>query len=88
MQRLWAIIRKEFLLMKRDPATIVIMAILPLILVCIAGYAINTYPQKVPTVLINLDNTDVTRELVREIQNTGYFHLWLRRTIQNQPIIY
>ncbi|WP_237578689.1 ABC transporter permease [Legionella pneumophila] len=73
MQRLWAIIRKEFLLMKRDPATIVIMAILPLILVCIAGYAINTYPQKVPTVLINLDNTDVTRELVREIQNTGYF---------------
>lgn len=46
MQRLWAIIRKEFLLMKRDPATIVIMAILPLILVCIAGYAINTYPQK------------------------------------------
>ncbi|HGJ5228093.1 TPA: ABC transporter permease [Legionella pneumophila subsp. fraseri] len=73
MQRLWAIIRKEFILMKRDPATIVIMAILPLILVCIAGYAINTYPQKVPTVLINFDNTDVTRELIREIQNTGYF---------------
>ncbi|HGK7683485.1 TPA: ABC transporter permease [Legionella pneumophila] len=73
MQRLWAIIRKEFILMKRDPATIVIMTILPLILVCIAGYAINTYPQKVPTVLINFDNTDVTRELIREIQNTGYF---------------
>lgn len=73
IQRLWAIIRKEFILMKRDPATIVIMAILPLILVCIAGYAINTYPKKVPTVLINFDNTDVTRELIREMQNTEYF---------------
>ncbi|TAL63250.1 MAG: ABC transporter permease [Legionella sp.] len=73
MHRLWAIIRKEFILMKRDPATIVIMAILPLILVCIAGYAVNTYPKKVPTVLINFDNSDVTRELIRGMENTEYF---------------
>lgn len=71
--RLWAIIRKEFILMKRDPATLVIMAILPLILVCMAGYAVNTYPKKVPTVLINLDNSEVTRELIRGMEHTGYF---------------
>lgn len=71
--RLWAIIRKEFILMKRDPATIVIMAILPLIMVCIAGYAINTYPKKVPSVVMNLDNSDLTRELIREMENSGYF---------------
>ncbi len=71
--RLWAIMRKEFILMRRDPATIVIMAIMPLILVCIAGYAVNTYPKKVPTVLINFDNSDVTRNLIRGMENTGYF---------------
>lgn len=42
VKRFWAIMRKEFILMKRDPAVIIIMAILPLILVCLAGYTINT----------------------------------------------
>jgi ABC-2 type transport system permease protein len=73
IRRLWAIIRKEFILMKRDPATLIIMAILPLILVCMAGYAVNTYPKKVPTVLINFDNSEVSRELVRGMEHTGYF---------------
>ncbi len=53
VRRLWAMIRKEFILMKRDPATLIIMAILPLILVCLAGYAVNTYPEKVPTVAVS-----------------------------------
>ncbi|WP_298628245.1 ABC transporter permease [uncultured Legionella sp.] len=73
IHRLWAIIRKEFILMKRDPATLIIMAVLPLILVCMAGYAVNTYPEKVPTVLINLDNSEVSRELIRGMEHTGYF---------------
>ncbi|RUR20327.1 ABC transporter permease [Legionella sp. km535] len=71
--RLWAIMRKEFILMKRDPATIIIMAVLPLILVCMAGYAINTYPKKVPTVLINFDNSEISRELIRSMEHTEYF---------------
>ena len=71
--RLWAIMRKEFILMKRDPAVIAIMAILPLILVCIAGYAINIYPKKVPTVLMNYDNSDTTNQLIEQMKNSGYF---------------
>jgi ABC-2 type transport system permease protein len=73
VQRFWAIMRKEFILMKRDPAVIIIMAILPLILVCLAGYTINNYPQHVPTALINLDNTNITRNFIQEIKNTNYF---------------
>lgn len=73
MSRLWAIIKKEFILMKRDPAVIVIMAILPLVLVCITGYAVNTFPKNVPTVLMDLDNSPTTREFVQGMKNTGYF---------------
>lgn len=71
--RLWTIIFKEFVLMKRDPAVVVIMAVLPLIIVCLAGYAINTNPKHVPTVLINFDNNPITHELIREMKNTEYF---------------
>ncbi|WP_367606141.1 ABC transporter permease [Legionella sp. W05-934-2] len=73
LSRLWAIIRKEFLLMKRDPATVIIMAIMPLILVCIAGFAVNTFPEKVPTVLVSYDHSPLTRELVQQLENTTYF---------------
>lgn len=73
LSRLWAIIRKEFLLMKRDPATIIIMAIMPLVLVCIAGFAVNTFPEKVPTVLVSYDNSPLTRDLVQRLENTTYF---------------
>src|SRR5262245_25010760 len=71
--RLWTIMFKEFVLMKRDPAVVVIMAVLPLIIVCLAGYAINTNTKHVPTVLINFDNTPITHELIYEMKNTEYF---------------
>lgn len=73
IERLFAIMSKEFILMRRDPAVIAIMAVLPLILICIAGYGINLYPKNVPTVLINFDNTDITRNLIQGMKNTGYF---------------
>lgn len=73
MQRLLAIILKEFILIIRDPAVIVIMTILPLVLVCLAGYAVNIYPKKVPTVLINFDQSDITNDLIQRMKNTGYF---------------
>lgn len=81
--RLYAIIRKEFILMKRDPAVILIMTILPLILVCMAGYAVNTYPKHVPTVLINLDPNQITNDLIQRIKNTGYFS-FLTSTTSNE----
>lgn len=73
ISRLLTIMYKEFVLMKRDPAVIVIMAILPLIIVCLAGYTINTNPKHVPTVVMSLDNSDITQELLHQINNTEYF---------------
>jgi len=73
IQRMWAIMLKEFILMKRDPGVIVIMAILPLILVCLAGYVINVNPKHVPTVLMDYDHSDFTRDLIQAMNNTGHF---------------
>ena len=72
LYRVWAIIRKEFVLMKRDPALILIMAVMPLILVWITGYAVNIHPEKVPSVIVNYDNTPFTQEIIRKMENTKY----------------
>lgn len=73
IQRIWAIMRKEFLLMKRDHAVIFIMAILPLILVYLSGYVISVNPKNVPMVLMNYDHSDITEALIQGMKNTGYF---------------
>lgn len=73
IQRLWAIMRKEFFLMKRDTGVIIVMAIMPLILVCLNGYAVNLNPKHVPTVVMDYDNSNMSREFIQGLKNTGYF---------------
>lgn len=73
IQRFWAIMRKEFILMKRDPSVIVIMAIMPLILICMNGYAVNLNPKHIPTVILSYDNNDITRNIIQGMKNSEYF---------------
>ena len=51
---LWAILKKEIIHIKRDPATRFIFAI-PLIELLIFGYAIDTDVKNVPTVVFDLN---------------------------------
>lgn len=80
--RFWALVRKEFILMKRDPGVIIIMAIIPLILVCLAGYAVNLNPKHVPTVVMHFDDSDITHDFMHAMETTGYFSV--TGTVQNK----
>ena len=71
---LWAILKKEIIHIKRDPATRFIFAI-PLIELLIFGYAIDTDVKNVPTVVFDLDRGAESRQLVQEFANTRYFKL-------------
>lgn len=73
--RMNAILRKEFLQMKRDPISIGMMLIIPLIQLILFGYAINTNPRHLPTALVSSDNTVLTRTFVRALENTEYFRV-------------
>jgi len=71
---LWAILKKEIIHIKRDPATRFIFAI-PLIQLLIFGYAIDTDVKNIPTVVFDLDRGAESRQLVQEFANTRYFKL-------------
>ncbi|MEM9242610.1 MAG: ABC transporter permease [Pseudomonadota bacterium] len=74
-QRLVAIMKKEFIHMRRDRVTIGMMVITPLIQLLLFGYAINLTPRHLPTVIVSQDHTDFTRQLVVGIENTKYFEI-------------
>jgi len=72
-RRVWSVLRKEFVQLRRDRLTMAMLVAIPLIQLILFGYAINSDPKHLPTVVVALDNGPLTRSLIRSIENTGYF---------------
>ncbi len=73
--RLFAVIRKEFIQMRRDRLTFAMMVGIPLIQLTLFGYAINTNPKNLPTAVLAEDNSPYTRAFIQGLKNTEYFKI-------------
>lgn len=73
--RVYAVINKEFIQMRRDRLTFLMMVLLPLMQLILFGFAINGNPQHLPTVILNADESSLTRTFVSALQNTDYFKI-------------
>ena len=74
-RRLAAMLRKEWLQMRRDPMTIRLTLILPMIQLFLFGFAINANPRHLPTALVSADHSVYERTLVSALVNTKYFDI-------------
>ncbi|OGT27160.1 MAG: mannose-1-phosphate guanyltransferase [Gammaproteobacteria bacterium RIFCSPLOWO2_02_FULL_42_14] len=75
LQRMIAVLRKEFFQMMRDHVSVGMIIIIPLIQLILFGFAINTNPKQLPAALVSLDHSVLTRTLVRAIENSNYFRI-------------
>lgn len=71
---LWAILKKEVIHIRRDPATRFVFAI-PLFELLLFGFAIDTDVKNIPTVVFDLNRQRESRELIKEFESTHYFHM-------------
>lgn len=71
--RLWAIVLKEFVQMRRDRITFAMMVGIPVIQLVLFGFAINTDPKRLPTVVFDASQSAYSRSLVASLENSGYF---------------
>lgn len=74
-ERLWAMIIKEFIQLKRDKATFAMLIGIPILQLTLFGFAINTDPKHLPTVIVSSDYSTFTRTLITGMKNTGYFDI-------------
>ncbi|MDZ4853078.1 MAG: ABC transporter permease [Pirellulaceae bacterium] len=72
---LWAILVKEFYHIRRQPSTIVFMLLVPVMQTIIFGWAINTEIKNIPTVVMDLDGRQLSRELIEAFVNTQQFKI-------------
>ena len=73
MRRFRAMIKKEILHMVRDPRTLIVILIMPVLQLLLLGYANNTDIKNVPTVIFDQSNSQASRSLLNAFRVTGYF---------------
>ena len=73
--RFWPMLRKEFIQMRRDRLTFVMMTGLPALQLVLFGYAIQTDVRHLKTVVLDESRTAESRALVQVLTNTGNFDL-------------
>jgi ABC-2 type transport system permease protein len=71
--RLWAMVLKEFIQMKRDRVTFGMMVGIPLMQLMLFGFAINSDPKHLPTALRLADQGPFGRTLVAALAHSDYF---------------
>src|SRR5579864_2223027 len=71
--RFRALLLKEFIQAFRDRLTFAMMVGVPIIQLILFGYAINSDPHYLPTAVVSVDNSEMSRSLVAALQNSAYF---------------
>ena len=61
--RMWAMIVKEFVQMRRDRMTFATMLFVPILQLTLFGYAINTDPKDLPTAVLVRDDARPARQV-------------------------
>ena len=70
LERLWAMIRKEFVQMRRDRITFGMMIGVPLLQLVLFGFAINSDPKHLPAALVMGEDSIFARSIVSAVERT------------------
>ncbi|MDI9569984.1 MAG: ABC transporter permease [Pseudomonadota bacterium] len=70
-----AITRKEFYHLVRDYRSLYLAFVIPLTLILLFGYALSLDVDNVRTVVVDHDNTPRSRDLIRRLDASPYFHV-------------
>ncbi len=75
LRKTWAVLVKEFIQLRRDRVSFVMIIMIPLIQLVLFGYAINTNPRHLPTAVLLQEHSDLGRSILAALNNTDYFRV-------------
>src|ERR1700685_3090752 len=75
LHRLFALLRKETIQVRRDAMTLRIIIAIPIMQLFLFGYAINSDPKNLPTGLLTSDHSKYERTIVAALKNSGYYNI-------------
>lgn len=75
LRNIQAVTRKEFYHLIRDFRSLYLAFALPLLLILLFGYALSLDVDNVETVVVDYDKTDLSRDIIRRLDASPYFHV-------------
>jgi len=75
LRRVKALARKEFIQMTRDPLSLIGALFIPLMMIFLFGYALSLDVDRIPTVVLDLDRTPASRDLIHRLADSRYFRV-------------
>ena len=84
LRRITAVGRKEFLHVLRDPRSLALGVLMPLIMLFLFGYALTLDVDRVPLAVWDQSNTPQSRELISRFEGSRYFSLRLHAASYRQ----
>ncbi|MBI4561163.1 MAG: ABC transporter permease, partial [Candidatus Rokubacteria bacterium] len=87
--RLFGMIAKEFIHLRRDPLAVTLALFVPVVMLFIFGWAINTDVKHIPTVVLDESGSVEARMLLEAMVNSQYFDLryWARSSAELTRLI-
>ncbi len=73
LARMFAIIAKEIIQMRRDRITFAMMLGVPLVQLVLFGFAINNDPKHLPAALVTTSHDHYSRAMISALEMTGYY---------------
>ncbi|MCR4431562.1 MAG: ABC transporter permease [Tepidanaerobacteraceae bacterium] len=73
LRRVLTIIKKEFIHIKRDRASLAIAIMMPLVMMLLFGYAVKVEVDHVPTAVWDENRSQQSRNLINAYKNSNYF---------------
>ena len=73
MKRVWTVMRKEFIHIRRDRRTLGLVIILPVMLLLLLGFAVLRDIEDIPLAVADQSKSDVSRQLISRYVASGYF---------------
>src|SRR5512138_1599539 len=71
--RIFSVLRKETHEILRDPYTLSIALLLPLVMLFLFAYGVNTDVRNIQLVVLDFDQTAASRDYVQAFFSSGYF---------------
>ncbi|WP_026485772.1 ABC transporter permease [Caldanaerobius polysaccharolyticus] len=73
VHRLYAIMKKEFIQIKRDRPSLIISLVMPLVMLLLFAYAVATEVEHIPMAVLDQSKTQQSRDFIKAYKNSLYF---------------
>ncbi|MBW1709373.1 MAG: ABC transporter permease [Deltaproteobacteria bacterium] len=89
LRRIKAMAKKEIIQIRRDIRVLIAAIFIPTLLILLFGYALSLDVDNIPTLVLDLDRTPASRDLIQRLDDSRYFTIvrYIQRQNEIEPAL-